>query len=134
VRRPKHAVTGFAIVEVLVLALILSILAAIVIMVAWPSSKTHASARQQAARLKTHIECVADATTFQRAVELAHNKTHAWPDDVANVAALDVKLHGLLGSGNALRHLDGSQRVPPTRAKGWTYDFRKHVVDVGNCG
>ncbi len=118
---------GFVLVEVLIAILVLSILAAVVVMIVSPSDNKNAAK-----------QCISDALTFQDAVHVAHERSAAkkWPDEQANsVEAVALALALEAGyTGDAQRHLDGSQRRPVTAYKGWKYNFATHTVDTTNCG
>jgi hypothetical protein len=122
--------TGFALIEALVIGTIAAIVIAFAITIIF-SVADHTS---QAA------VCGAEARQFQDSVNSYHDghDPHVWPDPkkIRGVPQLAKALSLQYGlSGNALAHLDGSQRVPvDVTHKGWKYDFAKHTVDIKGCG
>jgi competence protein ComGC len=123
-----RSVRGFAVVEMLLAAVIISIVAAVAIMAV-------ANANEDGHGGKS---CRTEAREFQVAVQSYHKRheNKAYPDDHANgsvqLTSDALQLTGDL-DGPALTHLDGAQRVPSTNKRGWTYDFKTHTTNSLGC-
>jgi type II secretory pathway pseudopilin PulG len=132
---PMKRHDGFAIVEVLIGLLVLSIVVAVVLMTLLPSNHKGATA-----------QCKADARAIASAVKVYNERHHekTWPDlDTSSkvpqrlpliVIATNLQYFGGLDMSDPLRHLDGSQRIPVSQAHGWKYVYETHTTDATNCG
>ena len=125
---------GFALVEGLLGLLMLSILGAVVVNFVAPNDHNRAVA-----------QCTSDAAKVAAAVKVYYEGHHekAWPDSETTakistdlplkVIATNLQYFGGLDLDEPLRHLDGSQRVPVSQAKGWKYVYAAHTTDASNC-
>jgi hypothetical protein len=119
---------GIAFVEILIGLLVAAIVVGAAIMLLEPPDR--------AAAVKA---CQSEAHTFDQAVSVYHFRHggRAWPDTNAHgsvqAVSIALELGGGLGAKDPLAHLDGLQRVPPTGAHGWTYDFERHATNASGC-
>jgi hypothetical protein len=123
--------SAIALVEVLVALVAGSIIAGVVLLVVNSVGHNPAAAA-----------CREEATQFHHAVHRYYERQnpHAWPSSGAtnSVAALALVLRSsgdLEGAttADALRYLDGSQRLLIDDTRGWTYDFDQHTTNTAGC-
>ena len=126
VRVVRRIGRGFAVVEVLLALVVVSILVAVLLM-AIANVDDNGVGKS----------CRTEAREFDAAVRQYH-KDHdnkAWPDDHSNGSVqLTADALVLDHSRPSLKHLDGAQRVPSTNQRGWTYDFKNHTTNSLGCG
>jgi hypothetical protein len=129
--RDHRSFHGFALVEICLAVLAVSIVAAVVVMALIPPGGSRAQ------------ECRLQARLFGAAVTRYHDQhDQAWPPDggpqveptVHRVAVTLIQDGQLRGNRDPISHLHGSQRRPIELSKGWTYDFERHVVTDDGCG
>jgi competence protein ComGC len=122
----KRSIRGFALVEILLALLALSILVAIAVMAV---ANTNGHGVDKSCRTEAH-----DFDVAVRAFHRDHDNKD-WPDDHAD-GSVQLTADALVrdGSRPSLTHLDGAQRVPSNNNRGWTYDFRTHTTNELGCG
>jgi competence protein ComGC len=127
--RVARSTRGFALVELLLAALVLSILVAVIVMTIANINNDGSSPRA----------CRTEAREFAVAAQSYHKRhdNRAWPDDHTN-ESVELTNAALVFTGELpkghLRYLDGSQRSPASSSKGWTYDFKAHTTNALGCG
>lgn len=143
---------GFALVEALVIATIVALIAGITIIALTATTEPHAS----------QSLCKAEATSFQEAVNKFNTRYGHWPGELklqgtpgkdgkpANAtptpaprdmalvisdlqtAKVDGKSAPLIPK-SGLDHMNGVLKFPPTSDPGWFYDFDKHITSPVGC-
>jgi competence protein ComGC len=117
---------GFAVVELLLACLVLSILVAVIIM-AISNADDNGAAKA----------CRTEARAFAVAAKAYHkgHENKAWPDDHADTSVQrTADALALSGQRVSLQYLDGAQRVPSNGNHGWSYDFQYHTTNSLGCG
>jgi competence protein ComGC len=120
---------GFALVEILLAGLVVSILVAVLVMAIANVNDDGSAARS----------CRSEAREFAVAVQSYHVKheNRAWPDDHVN-GSVQLTSDALVFTGElrgpTMKYLAGPQRVPSTSKPGWTYDFKTHTTNSLSCG
>ncbi len=122
---------GFALVEALVALVVVAILVGVAILVVDTVGYDPSAAA-----------CRREAARFEKAVAHYHARDNksAWPPRGQGATVLGTAATLRAGGdldvaslGDAVAHLDASQRVDGVTRRGWTYDFETHHTDAARC-
>lgn len=125
----KH-ITGFALVELLVIATIVALIAGIAIIALTSTTSTNHASRKL---------CETEAQKFQDAVKKFHDEDpkHTWPggdnkDHVFGLVLHDLIAKGLISSSGP-DYVDGGLLDVRTNERGWLYNFEDHTTATAGC-